>query len=364
MKEFIPRVIFIEPDADKYEYAQKILNKFPDVERRYVEEYNEKEIDLFNSIEHPITIGKEILLLRKYKGSFLKKCPGSKGLLCCNYYVINVAMNCHFDCTYCSLQNYLNTQAMTLFTNLDDILNEVDAKINAYQGRVFRMGTGELADSLALDDITELSKVLVPFFADKSNALLELKTKSDMIVNLQDLNHNGRTVISFSMNPQSRIDSDEFGTASLKERLVAAKTVESWGYKLAFHFDPLVYSETFEEDYAEVIKLIFEYVNKDNIEWISLGGFRFSKEIAGAVKERFPKSDMILGEFWLSDDNKMRYYKKTRKKMYSFVRSEIMKYHKKAPIYMCMESKDMWVDVFGYMPHVEENAEKLFDFRH
>ena len=73
---------------------------------------------------------------------------------------------------------------------------------------------------------------------------------------------------------------------------------------------------------------------------------------------------MILGEFWLSDDNKMRYYKKIRKNMYSFVRSEIMKYYKKAPIYMCMESKDMWVDVFGYMPHVEENAEKLFDFRH
>ena len=364
MKEFIPKVIFIEPDADKYEYAQRILNKFPDVERRYVEQFDEKEIDLFNSIEHPITIGKEILLLRKYKGSFLKKCPGSKGLLCCNYYVINVAMNCHFDCTYCSLQNYLNTQAMTLFTNIEDILAEVQAKVDAYQGRVFRMGTGELADSLALDGITELSKILVPFFADKPNALLELKTKSNVVDGLKDLSHNGRTVISFSMNPQSRIDSDELGTASLIERLTAAKKVESWGYKLAFHFDPLVYGENFERDYAEVVKTIFEYVKPESIEWISLGGFRFSKEIGAGVKERFPNSDMMLGEFWLSDDNKMRYYKTIRKDMYKFVRAEIMKYHKKAPIYMCMESKDMWVDVFGYMPHVEENAESLFDFRH
>ena len=364
MKKFIPKVIFIEPEADNYDYAQRILNKFPDIPKIRTEEFNEKEIDLFNSVKDPISIGKEILLLRKYKGSFLKKCPGSKGLLCCNYYVINVAMNCHFDCTYCSLQNYLNTQAMTLFTNIDDILMEVSAKINAYRGRLFRMGTGELADSLALDDITELSKILVPFFADKKNALLELKTKSDTIENLKNLNHGGRTVISFSMNPQSRIDSDELGTATLKERLEAAKTVEDWGYKLAFHFDPLVYNENFENEYAEVVKLIFENVNKNNIEWISLGGFRFSKEIAAAVRERFPKSDMLLGEFWLSDDNKMRYYKKIRKKMYSFMRSEIMKYHKRAPIYMCMESKDMWVDVFGYMPHVEENAEKLFDFRY
>jgi len=363
MKKFIPKAIYIEPQADETEYAKKILAKFPNTPKIYTNSYNEKEIDAFNSIKDPITIGKEILLLRKYKGSFLKKCPGSKGLLCCNYYVINVAMNCHFDCTYCSLQNYLNTQAMTLFTNIDDILNEVEAKINAYKGRVFRMGTGELADSLALDDITELSKILVPFFSDKKNALLELKTKSNTIENLKHLKHNQRTVISFSMNPQSRIDSDEEGTASLKERLKAASDVESWGYKLAFHFDPLVYQDNFEEEYSQVVKAIFDNVKPESIEWISLGGFRFSKEIASAVKERFPKSDMLLGEFWLSDDNKMRYYKKIRKEMYSFMRKEIMKYHKKAPIYMCMESKEMWVDVFGYMPHVEENANKLFDFR-
>ncbi len=363
MIEFIPKVIYIEKDAEIGEYAQKILDKFPDIPKHYIEKFNESVLPEFDDIRDQITIGKEILLLRNYKGEFLKRCPGSKGLLCCNYYVINVAANCHYDCTYCSLQNYLNTQAMVLFTNIQDILDDIKMKTSAYKGRLFRMGTGELADSLALDGVTNLSRILVPFFADIPNALLELKTKSNKIENLENLDHNGRTVISFSLNPQSRIESDEYGTASLIERFEAAKKVESWGYKLAFHFDPLVYSETFEKDYGEVIKMIFDYVKSDSIEWISIGGFRFSKEIKSAVKERFPKSDMILGEFWLSDDNKMRYYKDTRKRMYKFVRSEIMSYFPKAPIYMCMESPTMWSDVFGYMPHVEENAKELFDFR-
>ncbi len=364
MKKFIPKKIYIEENADDNSYAQNILKKFPNVEKIRIDKFKESEIPEFqNNIKDNISIGKEILLLKKYKGEFLKKCPGSKGLLCCNYYVINVASNCHFDCTYCSLQNYLNTQAMILFTNIDDILNDIDLKLKAYRGKTFRMGTGELSDSLALDDITGLSKILVDFFSDKENTLLELKTKSNNIANLENLKHNKKTVISFSLNPQSRIDSDEIGTASLLERLEAAKKLQEWGYLLAFHFDPLVYSESFKKDYGDVIDKLFSYVKKESIEWISMGGFRFSKEIKAAIVDRFPHSDMLLGEFWLSDDNKMRYYKKIRKDMYLFMREKIMKYYEKAPLYMCMESPSMWKDVFGYMPKLEENAKKLFDFR-
>jgi len=44
--------------------------------------------------------------------------------------------------------------------------------------RFWRIGTGEFTDSLAIDRLTRLSSVLVPFMANQTNAVLELKTKS------------------------------------------------------------------------------------------------------------------------------------------------------------------------------------------
>jgi len=83
--------------------------------------------------------------------------------------------------------------------------------------------------------------------------------------------------------------------------------VESWGYKLAFHFDPVVLFEGYQEQYRSVIDQIYQSVQKESIQWISMGGFRFSREIREAIRERFPHSKLLLGEFWLCDDQKMRY---------------------------------------------------------
>src|SRR5206468_1511878 len=103
---------------------------------------------------------------------------------CCNYFVVNYASNCHLECTYCVLQAYLNNPALMIFTNLEDLMAEVRSRLEIAPARLLRIGTGELADSLALDEITQYSRRLIPFFATFSNAILELKTKSDRIANL------------------------------------------------------------------------------------------------------------------------------------------------------------------------------------
>ncbi len=63
-----------------------------------------------------------------HKGEFLKKCPGSTGQVCCNYFVINFASNCPMDCSYCYLQEYLaDNPELKVFSNVDDLIAEADA---------------------------------------------------------------------------------------------------------------------------------------------------------------------------------------------------------------------------------------------
>ena len=111
--------------------------------------------------------------LARHLGRFLKGCPGAGAEICCNYFVVNLASNCHLECTYCFLQAYLNNPALVVYTNVDDLLEEVRLKVVSAPDRMFRIGTGEISDSLALDGITRYSRRLVPSFGSLSNVVLE-----------------------------------------------------------------------------------------------------------------------------------------------------------------------------------------------
>ena len=71
--------------------------------------------------------GKRRLVIKRQGGSFLHHCPaGTPGLVCCNYLILNLAVNCPFDCGYCFLQDYVaNNPALKVFTNPEDGLAAV-----------------------------------------------------------------------------------------------------------------------------------------------------------------------------------------------------------------------------------------------
>jgi spore photoproduct lyase len=290
---------------------------------------------------------KNTLILMRYPGKFLKKCQGSGAEVCCNYFVVSYAWNCHFECTYCVLQSYLNNEAMLVCTNIDDLLLDVRNTLEESPTRLHRIGTGELADSLALDHLTEYSRRLVNLFADTPNGILELKTKSDQIPNLEHLEHRGHTVVSWSMNSKRICRTEERKAASFEERLTAAVQCERWGYKLGFHFDPLVYYEGWEDEYREAVKEILRAVNPASIAWISLGGLRFPPHLKKLVQKRFPGSSVPRGEFVPGHHGKIRYFRPIREDMYRKMNSWI---HEESPrifVYLCMETCFVWQQSLG-----------------
>src|SRR5208337_624569 len=135
-----------------------------------------------------------------FRGKFLKSCPGTRHYHCCGYRILHFGTQCSLDCSYCILQAYLNQPNLRLFGNLDEMFSELSGFLGENQHRLHRIGTGEFTDSLLLDPFTELSRLLVPYFAEIPNAVLELKTKTNFIENLHGLNHRGHTIIAWSLN--------------------------------------------------------------------------------------------------------------------------------------------------------------------
>ena len=304
----------------------------------------------------PFGSAKKKLYLTRHKGEFLKKCPGSEGQVCCNYFVINFASNCPMDCSYCYLQEYLaDNSALKVFSNVGDLIAETDRTLARHRGVFFRIGTGEITDSLALEPHTGMVRELIPYFAEQPNVLLELKTKSDRVETLLDCDSKGRVVVGWSMNPQRIIDLDEHGTASLRERLHAARLCQEAGYRLGFHFDPMIEYPGWETEYEAMIELTFATIDWRKLSWVSLGVLRQTPGLKRTMRERYPRSNLLTGEQVLCPDGKLRYFQPLRVEMY---RSMVRWIRRAAPtvkIYLCMESRQVWEQVFGFVPSCEKD---------
>ena len=349
MHPYRPDLILVHDKSWQDGPTRGILERLPGVEVRTI---HDRDISSY---------GKNTLVLMRYPGKFLRNCQGSGAEICCNYFVVSYAWNCHMECTYCVLRSYLNNGALVVCTNLDDLLLEVGETLRLNPGRTFRIGTGELADSLALDHITRFSGKMVPFFASLPNGVLELKTKSDQISNLRDLNHGGRTVISWSMNSKRICRTEELKTATFEERLGAAVQCQEWGYRLGFHFDPIVYYEGWEDEYRESVKEIFSTVDPRRVAWISLGALRFPPHLRDIVRRQFPKSKIPCGEFVPGHHGKLRYFRPIREEIYRKMKSWIHVMAPEAFVYLCMENRLVWERSFGESPRDVEHLSGLMD---
>lgn len=99
-----------------------------------------------SNADDPIQNGKEILLLTRNKGKFLKECPGTRSYTCCGYKILHIGTYCTMDCAYCILQSYFHPPMCQFFVNHDDLLAELDHHLSLEKRS--RIGTGEFTDSL------------------------------------------------------------------------------------------------------------------------------------------------------------------------------------------------------------------------
>jgi len=244
------------------------------------------------------------------------------------------------------MQQYSDIPGIVLQENLKDYFFAFTGNKYFSNNPYLRLGTGEFTDSLMLDGITEYSSELSDFFSNK-HVWFELKTKSANIENLLRRRGRRNIVISWSLNPQSIIETEEYGTSPLIDRLNSAKEVFDAGYSIGFHLDPIICTSDWKSKYADLIEQVFNTIAERKIAWISLGTLRFNKNLKLTAENRFPKTKIYCGDLFLGRDGKMRYLKQSRIETYKHVIKHIRKFGKSNTIYLCMESSDVWTAVFG-----------------
>ncbi len=356
---FFPKKVYITKDSENSPVTLSILENTQHILVEFIPDSRELIADIAISRD-PVGKGKELLLVTHQKGAYVKPCPCTPNYIGCNYFIINAELNCPLDCSYCILQLYLENPLITVHANTELLYRQLDSFLYKNRNRTFRIGTGELGDSLALDHLTNRSTELISYFAGHPNALFELKTKTVNIKNILEHKPPENVVIAWSINSLQIAQEEEIGAPPVHDRIQAAFKLSQAGYRVGFHFDPLIHYEGWKDEYAEVVDQLISVIDRKKIAWISLGSLRFPPALKSVIRTRFAKTKIIFEEFIAGKDGKLRYPKPLRLRLFKHVYDLLIKTGGKGiPVYFCMESGDVWKEVQKKTPRSKKEVERL-----
>lgn len=338
---FFPFLLWKLPQLDRLsDYRQLIISKCASKQEfgaRILEFFNDAGLSVFvvstdqDIREHKLTYDPATLLVMyRPKSGWVQK--AEHGILSVrqNEYYIHPIMGCRAKCHYCYLQaRTMGRQPMHFYVGIDSLFTELEHCKKAKETEELLFCTGELADSLADAKLYPIGALLASYFAEQVNVFLELRTKSCNVDSLLGIRHNKRTVVAFSISPHAFVKKYEPGTASLKERLLAARRCQDAGYDIALKFEPIFMGFRWKQSYEETINSIAACLNMEQIEHVSLGYLRWNAGLA--EMPIFAKSfsrEILMGQSIRYRPNKINFTANMERRLrcYSWIRFLLMKY--------------------------------------
>ncbi len=192
---------------------------------------------------------------------------------CCNLKTLDVVQQCAFGCSYCSIQSFYNSHEIRVVKNLSKRLQEIELDEDTWH-----IGTGQSSDSLLWGNDYGTLDALSILAHRYPDLIIELKTKSKRSDYLS-LNLPLNIVSTWSLNAPTIIEKEEHLTASLTQRLDAAKRARDKGRIIGFHLHPMVYFEGWQEEYGSLIEEVTTMFLPDELMMFSIGTLTFTKTV-------------------------------------------------------------------------------------
>jgi spore photoproduct lyase len=242
---FAPKRIVLARGWDRTPYSQSLVENISALYPGIVPED-------FSNTAHPNVVidgatpdtqhmlGKQTLVFGEHRSAV--RLSSEEGNTCPNYWHFSLYGFCPYGCTYCYLAGTPGIKfspSVKIFTNIDEVLNDIDKHARKIS-RPITFYHGKLQDGLALDPLTGYSRQLIPFFTRHTFARQILLTKSADVENLLDLDHNGHTILSWTLQPPDISEQFEPQTPPIGERLRAMKQCADAGYPIRAVLMPLI----------------------------------------------------------------------------------------------------------------------------
>lgn len=244
---FTPNEILYESDIVNYELGKELLKKYTNVPKTIIENHNnipimrEKSNVDFPKMKQALIIGtrKTHKYVENHKVS--------------DYLVPYTSSGCTAMCLYCYLVcNYNKCAYLRLFVNREEMMDKIIKTANKSDKELtFEIGSN--SDLILENSITNNLPWTIETFAKNNKGYLTFPTKFDMVDSILNLNHNGRTIIRMSVNPDEIIRKVEFGTSPLDKRIEAINKLADSDYPIGILIAPVILVNGWEKLYEDLI---------------------------------------------------------------------------------------------------------------
>ena len=321
---FRPTCIYYEEKVKDYDLGKKLLEKYKEVHQIIIENHNNiEELRTKQNSEFPKL--KQLLIIGTRKThKYVENHKVS------DYLVPYTSSGCTAMCLYCYLVcNYNKCSYLRLFVNREEMLEKIIQTANkADKDLTFEIGSN--SDLILENTITGNLEWTIEEFGKNNKGYITFPTKFAFVDTLLNLNHNNRTIIRMSVNPQEIISKVEFGTSKLQDRIEAANKLKRAGYKLGILIAPVIMVEGWKELYDNLIKeldqKLSDEVKKD--VFFEIIFMTYSYVHTKINEEAFPNSINLYDKQNMTGRGKGKYmYKQDlRKDGEEFFREKLSKY--------------------------------------
>jgi spore photoproduct lyase len=229
-----------------------------------------------------------------------------------------------------------------VFLNLPEILADIDTVARRI-GSPTAFYLGKLQDGLALDPLTGYSRLIVPFFAQHPTARLTLLTKSGAVENLLDLDHEQRSILSWTLNPSTVIEGFEENVPSLEARLSAMERCSQARYPMRAVVMPIIPIADWESIYREFLRSILDRVR---LSRITFGAICSYPQAVRLMEQKLGKANLISSHFDRrhggASDGRIRFPADLRERIYRHLIEVVQEAAPGLEIGLCLEEPVMF----------------------
>ncbi len=325
--------------------------------QNYLDQLRSQEKVYSNSIDYkPRMREPNIVLSKEEDKTICGMCPvASEKTVCCNLHTIDAVENCLYGCSYCTIQTFYEKDILfqkNIKMKLDQIAIDPD--------RFYHFGTGQSSDSLAWGDRNGILEAHCQFAAEHPNILMEFKTKSKNIKFFIENDISKNVVCSWSLNTPVIIENEEHFTASLDERLKAARRLADSGTKVAFHFHPLIWYSGWGEGYQRIVDRLIRSFNPDEVLFVSFGSITLIKPVIQKIRDLGNPTKTLQMQLVLDPHGKLTYPENIKITLFKHLYKAFEPWLDKVFFYLCMEKASIWEESLGYVYKSNMDFEREF----
>lgn len=252
---------------------------------------------------------------------------------------LNLVDGCVFRCSYCGFGRYIifHLDVERFMAGLDEVFARHPSQ------RLYKYSN--MTDLPAFEPELDAVPPMVTRFAREPDRYLLPFTKSDNVAFLQELDHRGHTIVSWSITCDTASRFVDKRTPGMAERIAAMQLVQDAGYPVRARLSPIVPVTDWRAEYAELFETLLSRVRPDLITLELLGWMSIDDLLAVCDRSLLDPAAVEAAERAQNELRDVRwgpFTQETHEEVYRFCIETVRRLSPETPVSVCHGTPATW----------------------